>query len=51
MSEETRELDSLVLKHRSKRRLIKVSEASVLRIGRQAERIKARLGLSKRSSK
>jgi molybdenum cofactor cytidylyltransferase len=49
ISEETGGLQSILTKYGPKRQFVKISEASLLRLGKRRERLKARLGLSKRS--
>ncbi len=49
MNDEMGGLNSLVSKYRAKSHLVQSSEASLLRLSKEASRIKARLGLSKRS--
>jgi molybdenum cofactor cytidylyltransferase len=49
MNDEMGGLNNLVSKYRAKSHLVQSSEASLLRLSKEASRIKARLGLSKRS--
>lgn len=49
MNDEIGGLNSLLSKYRAKSHLVQSSEASLLRLSKEAGRIKARLGLSKRS--
>jgi CTP:molybdopterin cytidylyltransferase MocA len=49
MNDEIGGLNNLVSKYRAKSHLVQSSEASLLRLGKQAGRIRAKLGLSKRS--
>jgi molybdenum cofactor cytidylyltransferase len=50
ISEDTDGINSLVSKYGSQRQFVKISEAALLRRANRRDRLKARLGLSKRST-